>query len=123
MNVRCVLAVLPAIVLAAAPAEAQVVRKVLVIGVDGMRPDALQAANAPTFDSLIAAGAYSGLCAAEDITISGPGWSSILTGVHRNKHGVTDNSFAGANYGAYPHFFRRLQETCEASTVSIAQWG
>ncbi len=104
-------------------AEAQMVRKVLIIGVDGMRPDAMLAANCPNFDALIAQGAFSQVCMAEDITISGPCWSSITTGVHRAKHNVTDNSFAAPNYATYPHFFQRLQETCDASTASIVQWG
>jgi hypothetical protein len=104
------------------PAPAAIDRKVLIIGVDGMRPDAMTAANAPTFDSLIASGAVSYSCFAEDITISGPCWSSILTGVHRAKHGVRDNSFAGANYTNYPHFFKRLQDLCDATTLSIARW-
>ena len=120
-RVLCCVALPTAMGLANA-ALAQPVRKVLIIGVDGMRPDAMLAANAPTFDGLIANGAFSATCQAEDITISGPGWSSILCGVHRAKHNVVDNSFAAPNYTQYPHFFQRLQETCNANTVSIAQW-
>jgi hypothetical protein len=103
-------------------AHAQMVRKVLIIGVDGMRPDAMLAANTPNFHSLISHGAFSPVCQAEDITVSGPGWSSILTGVHRVKHNVVDNSFAAPNYATYPHFFKRLQQSCNASTASIVQW-
>ncbi|MCX5691615.1 MAG: alkaline phosphatase family protein, partial [Planctomycetota bacterium] len=109
--------------LAVGTAHAQIVRKVMIIGVDGMRPDAMLAANCPNFDALIARGAFSQVCQAEDITISGPGWSSITTGVHRLKHNVVDNSFTSPNYTAYPHFFKRLNETCSASTASIVQWG
>jgi hypothetical protein len=116
------LAVLLLVPVCQRPVLAQVVRKVLIIGVDGMRPDAMLAANTPTFDALIANGAFSTQCFAEDITISGPCWSSILTGVHRAKHGVNDNSFTSPNYSTYPHFFQRLQQSCDASTVSIAQW-
>jgi hypothetical protein len=101
---------------------APMVRKVLIVGVDGMRPDAMLAANTPTFDTLTANGAVSYVCSAEDITISGPGWSTILTGVHRFKHLVTDNSFATKDYANYPHFFVRLQSLCDANTASIADW-
>ena len=31
-------------------------------------------------------------------TISGPGWSSILTGVWADKHGVLDNDFKVKHY-------------------------
>jgi hypothetical protein len=98
------------------------VRKVLIIGVDGMRPDAMTAANTPHFDALIASGAVSYQCSAEDITVSGPGWSSILTGVHRDKHLVTNNNFAPQNYIQYPHFFSRLRSLCQISTASIVHW-
>jgi hypothetical protein len=108
---------------ASCAAARDIVRKVLIIGVDGMRPDAMVAADAPNFDALIASGSWTDQCMAEDITISGPGWSTILTGVHRDKHGVTDNSFANARYDRYPHFFRRLEAACLASTASFVQWG
>ncbi len=107
---------------AAAASAAAAERKVLIIGVDGMRPDAMLAANCPNFDALIATGAFSPVAQAEDITISGPCWSSILCGVHRNKHGVTGNSFAGSNYAQYPHFFRRLEDACDIQTASIVNW-
>ncbi|MBY0261086.1 MAG: alkaline phosphatase family protein, partial [Phycisphaerales bacterium] len=83
-------------VAAGASGSQAAVRKVLIIGIDGLRPDALAAADAPSIDALIADGAYSAAAQAEDITISGPGWSSMLTGVHRDKHGVTGNSFVGS---------------------------
>ncbi len=112
-----------ALLLAASAGLAQpIVRKVLIVGVDGMRPDAMVAANAPTFDALIANGAVSYRCSAEDITVSGPGWSSITTGVHRNKHLVRDNSFVPQDYINYPHFFVRLQGLCEANVASICNW-
>ena len=43
-------------------------------------------------------------------TVSGPGWSSMLTGVWADKHGVHDNSFKGANYAKHPHFFHWLHQ-------------
>ncbi|MBY0313504.1 MAG: alkaline phosphatase family protein [Phycisphaerales bacterium] len=97
-------------------------RKVLVIGIDGMRPDARAVANTPNMDGLITNGAHSAECMVEDITISGPCWSSMFCGVHRNKHGVTGNSFAGSNYTQYPHFFKRLEELCDIQTASFVNW-
>lgn len=67
----------------------------LYLGIDGARFDALQAATTPT----LAAGIHSDTCLIlgdryrENDTISGPGWSTILTGVWADKHGVNDNSF------------------------------
>lgn len=77
-------------------------RKVLLIGIDGLRSDALMKANTPNIKSLLLNGF--GTCSSwhQDITISGPSWSSILCGVYHDKHGVLDNSFSGSNYKDYP---------------------
>ncbi len=98
-------------------------RRVLVIGIDGCRPDALIAANTPIIDGLIANGCVSYLAQTGDITSSGPGWSSLLTGVWRNKHNVNSNSFIAPNFAAYPHFFTRLKQTCSGvATGSVVRW-
>ncbi len=98
-------------------------RKVLIVGIDGVRADSLLAASTPNIDAIIADGAVDWSCQAEDITISGPGWSSILTGVHRNKHLVVGNSFIPNAYQQYPHFFSRIREKCaRVRTASIVHW-
>ena len=79
-------------------------RKVLVIGIDGCRSDALQLANTPSIDSLVAHGFYTYDSWHCDISISGPSWSSIMCGVYHWKHGVTNNSYTGSNYNRYPYF-------------------
>lgn len=87
--------------------------KVLVIGMDGLRHDRIDAASAPHLKSMMANGTYgtsllyAGPMAA---TSSGPGWSTISTGVWPDKHGVKDNTFAGKNYGRYPGFLARLAQ-------------
>ncbi len=104
-------------------------KKVLLIGIDGCRFDALRKADAPHLNQLIASGAYSqaaqilGSRYRENDTISGPGWSSILTGVWADKHGVHDNSFKGKQYEQYPHVFVRLKEVRPAlSAASFVTW-
>lgn len=97
--------------------------KVLMIGIDGCRPDALVAANTPNLDALMANGTFSLDALNTGITISGPGWASLLTGVWPEKHGVTNNSFAGEDFASYPHLFQRIEEYDSAlNTVSIVQW-
>ncbi len=104
--------------------------KVLVIGVDGCRPDALKAAKTPNIDALIQQGM---LFTGTDIrepdatdkadTISGPGWSNLLTGVWPDKHHVLDNQFSEPNYEQYPHMFARLKEVRpNAVTASFSTW-
>lgn len=78
-------------------------RKVLIIGIDGCRSDALQQAYTPNIDSIVAHGFYTYDSWHEDITWSGPSWSSILTGVYHEKHGITNNSYAGSNFNQYPY--------------------
>lgn len=109
-------------------------KHLLIIGVDGCRPDALQAASTPSLDALIAAGvityhAFAGGDAAtghptHQATSSGPGWSSICTGVWVDKHGVSINgNFSSGNFAAYPHFFKHVRDQMPGShLVSIAQW-
>jgi predicted AlkP superfamily pyrophosphatase or phosphodiesterase len=104
------------------------IKKVLFIGVDGTRFDAVEKANTPSFKALIEGGCYSNTCLIlgdryrKNDTISGPGWSSILTGVWADKHGVHDNGFAGAKYADFPHFFARLKEVRRARAVSLVTW-
>jgi hypothetical protein len=87
--------------IAAAPSQAGV-KKVLTIAMDGVRPDALAAANTPHIDSLLdgtffGTGAPSGIFAmnaqAEHLTFSGPGWGAYMTGLHVDRHGADTNGF------------------------------
>ncbi|WP_306350433.1 alkaline phosphatase family protein [Flavobacterium sp. '19STA2R22 D10 B1'] len=101
----------------------EIQNRVLLIGIDGCRPDALLAANAPNIDALAANGTYSWDALNSDITISGPGWSAMLTGVWSNKHLVVDNNFTQKNYTDYPHFMKRVENHFPGCrTASISQW-
>ena len=101
-------------------AFAQDSKKVLLIGIDGCRADALEAAATPHIDALRADGIYSPHALNDDITISGPGWSAILCGVTSDKHLVTGNDFSGNNYAEYPSLFGLAEEL---HGVSICHWG
>ncbi len=106
------------------------VKKVIFIGIDGTRWDALEAAETPNMDALMAKGALSvgtEIIAPRETkgdTVSGPGWSNLLCGVWPDKHGTIDNSFKGKNYTEYPHFFARIKESQpQAQTASFSDWG
>ncbi|WP_286157894.1 alkaline phosphatase family protein, partial [Streptomyces griseus] len=100
--------------------------KVLVVGMDGLRHDVIAAANAPHLKSMMANGTYgTSLLYADPMaaTSSGPGWSTISTGVWPDKHGVKENSFAGKNYARYPGFLARLaQVRPQLSTYAAVDW-
>ncbi len=114
------------------------VRRALVIGLDGLRSDALKLAvesgRAPHIAGLIADGAVTwkamsgGWTARNDdptkqTTVSGPGWASVLTGVWRDKHGVSGNDFRGKQFDRYPAVFQRLHEVEPRSvSASLVSW-
>ncbi|OJV50891.1 MAG: hypothetical protein BGO31_10475 [Bacteroidetes bacterium 43-16] len=97
--------------------------KVLFIGIDGVRSDALQQANTPNIDTLMANGLYtfdSWHCGA---TSSGASWSTMLTGVWEAKHQVTNNSYTNPNYANYPYFPKRAKECLpNLKAVQIITW-
>jgi predicted AlkP superfamily pyrophosphatase or phosphodiesterase len=97
--------------------------KVLIIGIDGVRPDVLAEVATPHLDALIAAGAYSDRAQTGLPTISGPGWSSMLIGVWPAKHGVLNNDFSTNRYDRYPDLFTRLEALRpELRTFVVADW-
>lgn len=108
----------------AASVEGQEVRKkVLLIGVDGVRPDILAEVETPNIDALIAHGAYTPTALTGYPSVSGPGWSSMLIGVWPEKHGVTDNDFEGKRYDRYPDFLTRIESVRpELNTFAVADW-
>jgi hypothetical protein len=77
-------------------------KKVLTIAMDGLRPDALAAANTPNIDALLdgsffgtggPSGIFSMNAQAEHLTFSGPGWGAYMTGLHVDRHGADTNGF------------------------------
>lgn len=98
--------------------------KVLIIGIDGLRPDALAAASTPHLDTLINEGAFSDKAQTGEVTKSAPGWASMLTGVWAHKHGIESNDFSLKwNLRRYPTLITRLTRLRpKAVTVSLAAW-
>jgi hypothetical protein len=109
-------------------------KRVLIVGIDGLRPDALIAANTPNIDALISDGvvthhAFAGGTlgtATQQSTLSGPGWGSIAIGVWTDKHKIVDNGFSGYKKTVatnYPHFFQRIKTAKPNAYVSsIVSW-
>ncbi|GAA3848922.1 alkaline phosphatase family protein [Streptomyces coacervatus] len=114
--------------------------KVLVVGMDGLRFDRLtrSPAHAPVLHGLMAAGAVGtsllpygeadgraehGPSTSMAYTDSGPGWSSILTGVWPDRHGVTGNDFIGSDYARYPDFLTRAATARPGlRTAAVVSW-
>ncbi len=99
--------------------------RVMIIGMDGARAEALNVANTPHLDQLRADGLADLHAITGDVSLSGPGWASMLTGVWCDKHHVVDNdaSWAQSQFDLYPHFMTRLEVVRpQLRTVSISHW-
>lgn len=129
-----------ALVLAATSA-ALAQKKSLLIGIDGLGygTRGLTVANTPWIDSLIngtfGGGSYNGAYtdvaysggtfggATQQPTVSGPGWSTMLTGVWANRHNVYDNNFTAPNYAANPVYLGTLKAALPAlKTATFVNW-
>jgi predicted AlkP superfamily pyrophosphatase or phosphodiesterase len=110
-------------------------RRVLLIGIDGCRADALRKlvenGRAPHLRSLAQTGAVTWSAYAggeldgdsQQDTSSGPGWTTILTGVWRDRHGVADNRFRFHRIAQWPHWMRRMKDHAPKAWVgSFCDW-
>ena len=97
--------------------------KVLLIGIGGVRADVLAEVPTPNIDALAAGGWYTDEARTTTPSVSGPSWSAMLTGVWPEKHGVTDNTFAGRDYATWPGFLSRAErERPELATFAALDW-
>lgn len=71
--------------------EPAALKYVILISIDGLRPDALELADTPTLDALRLAGAYSPSAKAVLPSVTLVNHASMLGGMHPRKHGVTWN--------------------------------
>ena len=97
--------------------------KVLLIGIDGVRADVLADVSTPNIDALAAAGSFTAQTRTTTPSVSGPAWSSMLTGVWPEKHGVTSNRFINRQYEQYPDFLTRIEQIRpELATFAVVDW-
>lgn len=100
-------------------------RKVLIVGVDGTRIDALTVARTPNLNARKAGGCFSDRAVTHPVTHSAACWSSFFSGVWGDKHGVKDpgNSLASNQFARHPSFLRRLEmANSHLNTVAFTRW-
>ena len=97
-------------------------RRLLLIGIDGLRLDVLEQTQTPHLDRVLVDGCLtSSLIPAGTPTVSGPMWSSILTGVWAPDHGVMDNEHPPAERA--PDVLSRLLDADpDAQVFAAAGW-
>lgn len=98
-------------------------RHLLVIGVDGLRGDALtceDCAKPPTILELIETGAFHSkvLAGGTQSTLSGPGWATQFTGYWASKHGVTSNDVTLKL--KKQHVFSLIKKAYPGATTAVA---
>ena len=123
--------------------DAQDVKKSLVIGIDGLGygETGFSVADTPVLDRLMNGtwhpdynGAFTDLAFAggvlgtptEQITVSGPGWSTMTTGVWRDRHQVNGNggNFAAGNFSDNPPYLATVKSQFpQLVTASFVNWG
>jgi len=111
----------------------------LVVGVDGLSIYGIHAADTPNLDRLIngtIGAAYNGAYAqhafaggtlgtpTQQVTGSGPGWATILTGTWVDKHQVDGNRFGPPeltpNFSDNPSYLETLEETLGGGNIYTA---
>jgi hypothetical protein len=105
-------------------ARATAAPKVLVIGIDGVRGDAMEGATLPNLRSLLphAAASFHASAQRTGPTLSGPGWTSIFTGVGPDHHGIVSNGGYAGRDRTWPSFVSRAHDALHLRTAVAAQW-
>jgi predicted AlkP superfamily pyrophosphatase or phosphodiesterase len=83
-----------------APPERARAKRVVIVSIDGLRPDAIDAAGAKTLNGLIDRGAYCAIAQTIRPSVTLPSHTSMLTGLDSPRHQVYWNSY---HRGYIPH--------------------
>ncbi|WP_343673296.1 alkaline phosphatase family protein [Chitinophaga sp.] len=84
--------------------------KILFLTIDGARGESVRDAGAPNLLALSEHAIYSWNSISDTIALRSTGWADLLTGVHKEKHGVVKNDFSNNHLQAYPVFFKYIKE-------------
>lgn len=97
--------------------------KILLIGIDGlMLQRAIDSGRAQTLAALRSNCYYSDMSVAMP-TVSGPSWTTLLTGVTQKVHKVVNNEYTDHNLGSAPDFLSQAaSRNSEIRTYAAAGW-
>ncbi len=92
---------------------------VLVVGVDGMRADGFQNAEAPHMKRLAAEGAHTVTAQAVLPSSSGPNWATILMGAEPSTHKITSNDWKPEAVNLLPTMFGTVKKQKKDACVAV----
>jgi len=78
------------------------IEHVVIISIDGLRPDCILLANTPTLHALVHGGAYTFWAKTTAVSITLPSHTSMVTGVVPRKHGIEWNVDLPLKQPVYP---------------------
>lgn len=83
-------------------------KRVVILGLDGIRPDGLAAARTPNIDRLFRRGVFSNTTLVEQSTgtWTQPSWTTLFSGGGQVQHGVTGNSWTNASTTEHAEGYR-----------------
>ena len=98
------------------------VEHVVLVSIDGLRPDLALRANMPTLRRMLNEGAYTFWAKTTEVSITLPSHTSMVTGVTPEKHGVTWNDDLPAGRKIYPRYptVMEMAQRAGYSTAMIA---
>lgn len=100
--------------------------RVMVIGIDGVRSDVAQISasrDESGFARMASEGAWTYDSNVGPISISGPSWSSMLTGVWCDRHGVMGNGFDNHRLDQHLDLIDRVERhDSSLKTASLVYW-
>lgn len=95
--------------------------KVCLVGIDGLRLDVARQ-ESPVLRRLIESGALAAMQIRMP-TISGPSWTTLLTGASYDDHGIVDNTFVDGRHAELPDFLSRIAAADDSvRTFAAADW-
>jgi len=95
------------------------VEHVIVVSIDGLRPDLALRANMPTLRGMLREGAYTFWAKTTAVSITLPSHTSMLTGVAPDKHGILWNEDLPLSKPVYPAY-PTVMDSATASGLSTA---
>src|SRR5262249_12426820 len=99
----------------------EVIDRVLIISIDGLRPDLLLRAHVPRARGLCSDGCYSFWAETTPEAYTLPCHVSMLTGVSAEKHGITWNNYIEESYSNVPTLFEVARQAGYSTAMATGK--